>query len=371
MRTTRGLYIHIPFCISKCTYCDFYSVSLDTETMIKYVDALIEEIRLAGLKNSDAIIDTIYFGGGTPSVLPPFLFEKIVSAIQYNFVLDIKEFSIEANPATHVPFEIYKDLGVNRISLGVQSLDDRLLKLIGRRHDAKTALLTIENAKKYFDNVSCDLMIGLPTQTMKEVELSASILSKEVKHISTYMLKLSSEVQMHKEINAGKFTLPDDDTFVDFYDKVFDVFEKNGLRRYEISNFAVEGYDCIHNLKYWNRDEYIGLGAAAHGFVGNVRYYNPSNVGTYIAGYNYGNGKETTEIIDKKTALFEKIMLGLRLPNGIDLNEINNEFNINFEEKFASQLKSLKGILVCEDNKLFIRNDKLLLESAVACEFLD
>ena len=371
MRTTKGLYIHIPFCISKCTYCDFYSVSKDTETMEKYVNALVEEIRFASNKNENLIIDTIYIGGGTPSVLPPFLFEKIVCALRDNFVLEVKEFSMEANPATNVLFETYKNLGVNRISLGVQTLNDRLLKLIGRAHDAKTALQTIENARKHFDNVSCDLMIGLPTQTMQDVENSAKIIAKEVEHVSTYMLKLSSGVKMQKQIDSGVFELPDDDTFVDFYDKAYEVFESCGLKRYEISNFARDGFECKHNLKYWERKEYLGLGAAAHGFLGNVRYFNPSSVESYIAGNNYGNGKEIREIIDEETALFEKIMLGLRLPNGIDLAEINREFGIDFEKKFTSQLRNLKGILIKEGNKLFIKGDKLLLESAVAREFLD
>ena len=339
--------------------------------MQKYADALAEEVRLAGQKNKDAVIDTIYIGGGTPSVLPPFLFEKIVCAIRENFVLNVKEFSIEANPATDVPFDVYKSFGVNRISIGVQTLNDKLLKIIGRAHDAKTALATIERANKYFDSVSCDLMIGLPTQTIQDVERSASVLSKEVKHVSTYMLKLSNNVKMQKQIDSGLFTIPDDDTFVDFYDKAYEIFEYNGLRRYEISNFAKDGYQCEHNLKYWQRKEYLGLGAAAHGFIGNVRYYNPSNVESYICGNNYGNGKDVREIIDHETALFEKIMLGLRLPGGIDLAKINDEFHIDFEDKFALQLKNLEGILLKEGNKLFIKGDKLLLESAVAREFLD
>ncbi|MBR2480807.1 MAG: radical SAM family heme chaperone HemW [Clostridia bacterium] len=370
MKTTRGLYIHIPFCLSKCTYCDFYYVAIDTEIVEKYVNALIEEIKFGAIRNDEIIVDTIYIGGGTPSVLSPFVLEKIVKAIHDNFSLDIKEFTIEANPATNIEFVEYKNLGINRISLGVQTLNDKLLGIIGRRHDAKLALDTIEKASRYFDNLSCDLMIGLPTQTLNDVESSALTLVDKVKHVSTYMLKLSDNVKMAKQIRQGIYSLPDDDAFADYYDLIFNIFRINGLDRYEISNFSFPGYESLHNLKYWNREEYIGLGVAAHGFFGNVRYYNPSSINSYILGNNYGFGKEKFEIISKESALFEKIMLSLRLPKGINIDSINKEFGIDFESKYRSQLEFLKPFLDFRNNTISIKEDKLLLESAIAREFL-
>lgn len=371
MKTTRGLYVHIPFCLSKCTYCDFYSVAIDTNLIDSYVDALVKEIELASIKNNGVTIDTIYFGGGTPSVLPLSHLEKIIASIYKNFKVDIKEFTIEANPATKIDFAEYRNFGIDRISLGVQSLDDRLLKIIGRKHNSSIALNSIDEANKYFDKVSCDLMVGLPTQTLEQVKYSANVISSKVKHVSMYMLKLSNEVKMAEQISKGIFSLPDDDTFVDFYEEAYSIFKSNGLSRYEISNFSISGYESLHNLKYWNREEYIGLGASAHGFIGNIRYYNPSNLKDYIAGINYGNGKEISEIIDYKTALFEKIMLAFRLPSGIDIEAFNKEFNVDFEYIFSSQLKNLKSILVKENKHIFIKEDKLLLESAVAREFLE
>ena len=371
MKTTRGLYIHIPFCLSKCTYCDFYSVSKDTEIMEKYVDALVDEIKIVGNKFSDKTIDTIYIGGGTPSVLPLYLLEKIVHAIIANFKLDLIEFTIEANPATDLAFEEYKNLGINRLSLGVQTLNDDLLRIIGRKHDSKTALTTIDTAKKYFDNLSCDLMIGLPNQTMEDVLNSANIISNLVPHVSTYMLKLSDNVLMSRQILEGKLSLLDDDVFADYYDIAYSVYKSNGLKRYEISNFARPGYESQHNLKYWRREEYIGLGAAAHGFISERRYFNPSNLNEYIEGVNFGNDKVALENITSKTALFEKIMLALRLEEGINIDEINSEFNIDFIKLYAKQLSFLKPLLNISNNNISIKEEKILLESAISREFLD
>lgn len=370
MKTTKGLYIHIPFCLSKCTYCDFYSVAIDTEIMNSYVDALVDEIRLSGLKNEETILDSIYIGGGTPSVLPPSFLEKIVLAIHNSFSLNLKEFSIEVNPATNINLKNYRDLGIDRVSLGVQTLNDKLLKIIGRRHDSTLALKTIDEANKYFDKVSCDLMIGLPTQTNFDVETSAKTLSSKVKHISMYMLKLSNNVKMANQVRNGDFCLPNDDDTVDQYEIAYDIFKNNGLYRYEISNFSAPQYESYHNLKYWNREQYIGLGASAHGFVNNERYYNPSNIKEYIAGKNYGHGKEFKEFVSESEALFETIMLALRMPKGIDISSINRDFNIDFEEKYREQLNYLKPFLQNVDNHISIKEDKLLLESAIVREFI-
>ena len=357
MKTTRGLYIHIPFCVSKCTYCDFYSVSSDTEIMEKYVGALIKEIELVSLANKDYVIDTIYFGGGTPSVLPLYLLGKIVDSIYKNFKVKIEEFTIEANPATKLYFSDYINFGIDRVSLGVQTLNDDLLKIIGRRHTAKVALDTIDEAKKYFKKVSCDMMIGLPTQTIEDVENTAITLANKIGHISMYMLKLSNNVKMSKQIDKGIYCLPDDDQFVDFYDLAYNIFKSRGLNRYEISNFSLDGFESKHNLKYWNREEYIGLGASAHGFIDGYRYFNPSSLNDYIFGLNYGNGKVDMQFVGPDEALFEKIMLAFRLPSGINIQEINTEFNIDFEKKYHKQLEFLKPILVIEDNNIFINED--------------
>ena len=335
-----------------------------------YTKALVEEITKSAEKHSSDIIDTLYIGGGTPSALPLYLLEKIIVAIRNNFQLDLKEFTIEANPATNVNFAAYKALGVDRISLGVQSLSDKLLSLIGRRHDARLALDTIESANKYFDKVSCDLMIGLPTQTIKDVIDSVDILSQSVKHISMYMLKLSETVKMYRQIEDQELSLPDDDLVVDAYENAYAVMKASGFSRYEISNFSFPGYESLHNLKYWNREEYLGLGAAAHGFVNNHRYFNPSNIKEYVLGNNYGNGKVNLEFIDKENAIFEKIMLAFRLRKGLNISEINDQFNTDFLNRYSSQLNKLTDFFEFNNGFLAIKEDKLLLESAIAREFI-
>ena len=367
---TKGIYIHIPFCLSKCTYCDFYSVSKDTKTMELYTNALIDEIEKSSLFHKEDKIDTLYFGGGTPSALPLYLFEKIVEALFKNFNLDLKEFTIEANPASDIAFDKYKSLGVDRVSLGVQSLNDDILSLIGRKHNSQLAVDTILKATDCFEKVSCDLMIGLPQQSVEDVVYATDFLSKKVNHISMYMLKLSDTVPMYHQLIENKFTLPDDDFTVDMYDAAYSTMKSNGFVRYEISNFAKLGYESKHNLKYWKREEYIGLGAAAHGFVNNSRYFNPSSIDDYIHGKNYGSNNVNFEFIDKDNAIFEFIMLAFRLKDGIDVNLINKMFNISFFDKYAIQLKQLKDFLDISSTHIAIKEDKLLLESAIAREFL-
>ena len=370
MKTTKGLYIHIPFCASKCAYCDFYSVSQDTETMENYVNALVKEIKDSSLMHSNDIVDTIYIGGGTPSVLPLYLLERIVNALNKYYHLDLSEFTMEANPSSLFSPQSVKELGIDRLSLGVQSLDDRLLKLIGRRHDSNEAILTLERCGSVFSKLSADLMIGLPTQLIDDVEKSVSTIASLVNHVSVYMLKLSDAVPMAKNILKGAYSLPDDDTFADFYDRTYDLLKQSGFKRYEISNFAKPGYESKHNLKYWHREEYIGLGAAAHGFVNGVRYVNPSDIKSYVAGKNYGNRLAEQIVVAKEDAIFEKIMLALRLPEGLDINAFNNEFQIDFCARYRDVISSLKGILTVKSGRAYIEEDKLLLESAVAREFL-
>ncbi len=370
MKTTKGIYIHIPFCLSKCTYCDFYSVSIDTEMMEFYVNALVDEIKKSSTKHTFDVIDTVYIGGGTPSVLPLYLLEKIVNSLYDNFKLDLREFTIEVNPSTNVDFASYKDFGIDRISLGIQSLNDKLLHIIGRAHDSRLALDTISNANKYFDKISCDLMLGLPNQSIGDVESSVSILSLLVNHISMYMLKLSDTVKMYRQVKNAELVLPDDDIVVDMYERAHCIMKCNGFSRYEISNFSTPNYESLHNLKYWNRDEYIGLGAAAHGFVNNRRYFNPSNIKEYVTGNNYGNDKVEFEYIDTENAIFEKIMLALRLRKGINIKEINDEFNIDFKKRYAIQLANLANFLDINGDNIAIKKERFLLQSAIAREFI-
>lgn len=367
--TTKGIYIHIPFCDAKCTYCDFYSVSSDTETMVKYTDTLVSELKeISSLYPTNA--DTVYIGGGTPSVLPPFLLEKIVKTVYDCFGNSVKEFTMEANPCSCAYPKEYRALGINRISLGVQTLNDKLLGVIGRRHTSSVALNKLAELAGIFDNVSADLIIGLPGQTVKDVVYAVDNIAPLVKHLSMYMLKLSDTVPMAASVRGGNLVLPDDDLTVDMYEEAYARMTDYGLHRYEISNFARDGYASAHNLKYWLRQEYIGAGCSAHGFIGSLRYQNPSNLAQYIDGKRFGRGTAETLSVDKQTALFETIMLAFRLSEGLDVDAVNSAYNIDFEKLYSAQLKKLAPLLVHGNGRIAIRDDKLLLESAVAREFL-
>lgn len=365
-----GLYIHIPFCISKCRYCDFYSLPY-SETLAKdYVTALCSELKAIGAKYNKPNIDTVYIGGGTPSVLPLSELESITETVYNSFSFDNKEFTTEMNPADDIDFVGLKNLGINRVSIGVQSLDKAVLSLLGRRHSPETAIKTLNAAVEVFDNVSADLMLGLPTQTPQSVIKDIDIIAPIVKHVSAYLLKLSPQVPMSLDVKSGKTVLPDDDLTVDIYDAARAELKKFGLNRYEISNFAKVGYESRHNLKYWERVGYFAAGAAAHSFVDGTRYFNPSDINAYINGDNFGCDKGGKTDLTRDDALFETVMLALRLPKGIDINAVNAEYNIDFIYKYKEALKNLKDILVVENDRAYLKDDAFLLESYAAREFI-
>ena len=371
MTTNRGVYIHIPFCKRKCAYCDFYSVSPDTDIILRYIDALCEEIREGGRRYGDVPVDTVYIGGGTPALAGERSLEKIVRALEDSFKLELEEFTVELNPDDDNPYAFLKELGVNRVSIGVQSVTVEVLRAAGRRHDGVAAIRALESANKYFDNVSADIMLGLPYQTVSSATESVLNVIPYVKHVSAYMLKLSDDVPMTASLRNGEYTLPDEDSVVDMYNAVYAKLAAHGFARYEISNFAFRGYESKHNLKYWRREEYLGFGAAAHSQTGDSRYANPASVKDYIGGKRFGFGTAERETIDKDGEIFEHIMLGLRTSEGIDVAAIEKRYGFDFDERFSGALTRLAGILAREGDRLRIADDKLLLESAVALEFMD
>ena len=361
----RGLYLHVPFCKRKCTYCDFYSGNYCERNARTYLDAVLRELDANADSYPNSIIDTIYIGGGTPSVLPYDILEKIINRVFSNFRTDIKEFTIEVNPSSCENLSLYRDLGINRVSMGVQSLNDNILSRIGRLHNASMALNALETTNKYFNNVSADVMLGLPMQTIEDAVATVKGLLPYVKHVSAYMLKINEETPIYNDFKLRERDFPDDDATVDIYNAIYDVLEKNGFHRYEISNFSKDGYESKHNLKYWNREEYFGIGPSASGFLNGNRIDNVSDLNDYV---NCVNPDVTS--ISTEDAMFETIMLSLRLPSGLDIQKFNSEFNTNFLEKYKEILNNLKDILVVDGNTVYIKEAKLLLESLVAREFL-
>ena len=277
------IYIHVPFCVRKCNYCAFNSKVGGAAERTAYVDALIREINLRG---NNSTVETIYFGGGTPTTLELAELAKIIGAIREVFNVDsAAEITIEANPgAVDADYLCgLNDLGFNRLSLGVQSFDDGLLKILGRIHDSRTAIETVELAKNFFGNVSVDLMYGLPTQTLDNVRHDLNFIGQlDVQHVSIYGLEVEEGTNFFELARAGELNLPAENLCADMYDFITEALPALGFKRYEISNFARKNFFSRHNVGYWTGKKYFGFGAGAHSFDGSLRTSNIRDVTTYV-----------------------------------------------------------------------------------------
>jgi oxygen-independent coproporphyrinogen-3 oxidase len=320
------LYIHIPFCVKKCIYCDFFSVPYDEAAIQTYADALCKELYLK--KHLSGLLKTAYFGGGTPTLLPAECFRELFRCLKdnYGFSPDI-EITVEANPGTiDAPkIETLLWLGVNRLSIGVQSFNDHELATLGRIHSSDEALKSIESIKKTgLINFSIDLMYGIPGQSMaswresltKAIELSPT-------HISAYELTPEENTPLYPLIKSRKITMLDEELILEMYHYAIDYLAGKGYTHYEISNFARPGFQCVHNLNYWDRGDYIGAGAGAHSFISAVRSINTTDINVYVSQLNHGHIPEIQSMkLTPEDTLKECIFLGLRKTEGISLNKI-------------------------------------------------
>lgn len=360
-----GIYIHIPFCKQKCNYCDFYSVKWNDEWENKYVEAVINEIKSyrAKLENNFSI-DTIFFGGGTPTIVKAENLDRILNSLKDFCKIDKDaEISMEANPntLTEEKLKSYRQIGINRLSVGIQSLNDEILKKIGRIHSANEALEAIDRLKNAgFENINADVMFNIPGQTVNDIEETVlKIIKSGVKHISFYSLKLEKGTPMYSMEKAKKIVMPDEEIEREMYYAGRDVMERNNLFQYEISNFAAKGYECKHNLKYWDQEEYIGLGPSAHSFMDNVRYSNPSDLRLYCEN-SVSNSFEkiVQEQLDKNDLMFEYIMLRLRLTEGINVKTFESKFSEDFKELYKLQIDYLVKNNLIELSGNFIKLTK-------------
>jgi oxygen-independent coproporphyrinogen-3 oxidase len=344
-----GIYVHIPFCQQKCLYCDFPSQAHMEHLYCRYTAALCREIVHQGGTFLGAHVDTVYIGGGTPTVLPLAQLQTIIGTIKKNFTFTANvEFSIEANPGTvdAAKLEGVLALGVNRISFGVQTFNDRLLQAIGRIHSAATGIEAVKTAQSVgFGNINIDLMYGLPHQTADDFSASLAIaMALAVPHISVYGLKVEENTPFAEYLASGKLDLPDEDEEVAMYDFVTAHLPAAGWKRYEISNYALPGYACRHNLGYWRFQPYIGLGAAAHSFYEERRRANTADIEEYIAKIESGHSAQIIcEELDLATAMAEFVFLQLRTANGLDTAAFNNRFEVDFFTKFGEVINRLKA----------------------------
>ena len=307
-----GLYVHIPFCKKRCLYCDFFSTTL-LERRKAYIEALLKEIQTRKDEASEPI-RTIYLGGGTPSTLDAEDIERVIDAID---APEAQEITMELNPGDASPeyLKALRAVGINRLSIGIQSFQDELLTFIGRRHNATQAIQAVQMAQEAgFDNLSIDLMYALPTQTMMQWQADIkTALSLGVQHISSYGLMYEEGTALTKQVESGQLNPVDEDTENAMYDELCDRLRQAGFEHYEVSNFALPGYKSKHNSSYWDGTPYIGVGAGAHSYIGRVRSWNPSNLDTYIN----GTFERENETLTDTDLYNERIMLGLRTSQGI------------------------------------------------------
>ena len=375
-----GAYIHIPFCKQKCYYCDFLSFANKKEYEEKYVESLIKEIEVFKEKNNDVEFDTIYIGGGTPSYIDSKNIARILQTlISDNNISNVDEITIEVNPGTFLKEKMleYKQIGINRMSIGLQSTNNNLLKEIGRIHNFEDFLETYQTARKIgFENINVDLMIGLPNQTFDDIKDEIEhIIKLEPNHISVYSLILEENTKLEQFVLQGKMKLPDEELERHMYWYVKNKLELYGYKHYEISNFAKKGYESKHNLNCWNQKQYRGFGLGAHSYINNKRFSNTENIDLYINNINkenFENNINIHEIQNIEMQEKEYMLLGLRKIDGINIQEFENKFGMNPIFLFKNELNKLsnEGLIKVDGNKIMLTNKGIDLANIVWEEFI-
>ena len=366
MNNSLGLYIHIPFCRSKCPYCDFFSMRSDKAGYEEYADVLKEKIRLWG-KKTNKITDTVYFGGGTPSVLGTELLSDILSCIRNSFtVTDDAEITLEANPDSgkKLDFERLRALGLNRVSLGLQSANENEMKTLGRIHSLDDVKDTVSLIRKSgIDNISLDLMMGIPDQTKESLKNSIDFCADiGAKHISSYILKLEENTVFYNR--RDKYSFPDEDETAELYIFAVDYLDKKGFKQYEISNFSIEGFESKHNTKYWKLDDYLGIGPAAHSFMDGKRFFYERSLQSF---------KNDVIIDDGKGGSAEEyIMLRLRLKEGLSINKCKEAFGDFSDKDFLKKIKkySALGLMDYDGDKVSFTPKGFLVSNSILAELI-
>lgn len=371
-----AIYIHVPFCIKKCLYCDFFSFRFDISLFHQYSKALIKELELKLSK--DYYVRTIYLGGGTPSILPLDNLENIIETIYRLVKLEENfEFTIEVNPGTidREKLKGYKNLGINRISIGIQSLKDEELKFLGRIHSSKEALDALDMAIEVgFENINVDLIYGIPNQSLESWKDTLGIILKreELTHMSIYGLMYEPGTPMYKALINGRIIPMPEDLEVEIFNITQEVLGRYRFEWYEISNYAKKGYECKHNLTYWKGEDYLGFGPSAHSLIGNVRYSNTPNIKAYI---ELLSNNKTPKIWEEKLSPLEKakelIILGLRLREGVSLEEVYRRTGINVGDIFSQSIEKLisQGLLYRKEDRIALTESGRLLGNLVFEEF--
>jgi len=366
-------YVHIPFCTQICYYCDFSKVFIKNQPVDSYLEHLIEEYNAYDIKK----LRTLYIGGGTPTALSArqlaFLLEKLTDKLDLSY---LEELTIEANPGDldQEKIAVLKESPVNRVSLGVQTFNDRMLKQIGRSHSEKDIYENIANLKKAgFDNISIDLIYALPKQTMEDVKINvAKAIALDIPHMSLYSLILENHTVFMNRMRRGKLPLPKEDLEAEMFDYIIAELEKAGFEHYEISNFSKPGFESRHNLMYWDNAEYYGIGAGASGYVDGVRYKNHGPIRHYLQAVEAGNARVQEEVLTLNEKMEEEMFLGLRKKSGVSKKRFEEKFGLSFEDQYGAVVSELteQGLLVPESDIVRMTKQGLFLGDTVAEKFI-
>ena len=377
-----GIYIHIPFCKQKCNYCDFISYTNKCDKIESYMKCLEKEIDCFDFTKYN--ITTIYIGGGTPSYIDSKYIKQIMNTIYKKIQLEKNELknieiTIEVNPGTVTKEKLqdYKDIGINRLSIGLQCVQDRLLKLLGRIHTYEEFLNTYNLAKEVgFDNINIDLMLGLPNQSIEDLKESLNkIILLNPNHISTYSLIVEEGTNIYNQLENNELKLPDEELERNMYWYVKNLLELNGYNHYEISNFSKKGKESKHNMNCWNQEEYIGFGIAAHSYINNIRFSNTNNLEEYIKNVN-NNELEKNKIIEEEQTVEDNknefMMLGFRKIEGVDIAKFKEKFVDNPIFIYKEKLNKLveEGLIEIDLNNIRLTNKGIDFANLVFEEFI-
>lgn len=366
-------YVHIPFCTQICYYCDFSKVFIKNQPVDDYLRALIAEFRSFGIKK----LRTIYIGGGTPTSITAQQLDYLLTELVKDLDLPyLEEFTIEANPGDLTPdkIEVMKKSAVNRVSLGVQTFNDKHLKQIGRSHNEAQIYSTIDSLKEAgFHNISIDLIYALPGQTLDQVkENVAKALALDIPHLSLYSLILEHHTIFMNKMRRGKLNLPTEDLEAEMFTYIINEMEANGFEHYEISNFSKPGFYSQHNLMYWNNNEYYGCGAGASGYLDGVRYRNRVPIQHYLSAVEAGDARLTNEVLTANEKMEEELFLGLRKKTGVSKSRFQGKFGISFDSRYGQIVDKLvkRGLLQEDQDQVRMTKKGLFLGDLVAEEFI-
>jgi putative oxygen-independent coproporphyrinogen III oxidase len=378
---TLGVYLQVPFCQTKCTYCNFHTGPVSKSLFDPYTESVVREIEMRAASSDSWLrdsVDTVYVGGGTPSLLAPSTLSRVLASLRSSFSCEWKEVTLEADPETITSEKAaaWRAAGFNRISLGSQSFNDNELKAAGRMHrraDIHAAVKFLRASG--FDNISCDLIAGLPHQTSASWQNSVNeLLALRPEHISIYMMEIDEGSRLGREVLAGGSrysadAMPSDDAMAEFYELACAQLASAGYLHYEISNWALPGRESQHNLKYWRREPYLGLGAGAHSFDGSHRWANAHDANAYITAMNQGRiPMEQVEHIGSGEALNEELFLGLRLLEGIDFAGIERRYNVSLAERLESLRQA--GLVELDGTRARLAPSRLAVSNEVFVELL-